>query len=773
MRRNRLAFLGGAATVAVLGIVACGGDDNVTPAGDAGTGTDGSLQDAPAQDSSIQDSGVDTSTTDASDGGRGRLLDGGFCDGAPVTVTSVTPPFGWTGGKTAVTISGAGFVSTPTVFLQSDLDGSVTLLELSHAAFVSDTSITAIIPSGLAVGTYDVVVVDPDGCAGSLAGKFKITANPPPDVTNVSPATGTTQTDVPVTITGCDFQANATLSLVDSSGTVTAQSVTTPAACTGAATCADGSDVCTMSGVIGTHSGSVSAGDYLVRVSNPTDATYGDYSSFVITTPDGKLVGNWAASSNALNTGRRSLAVTTGSLDNANRFLYAIAGEDSGGAALGTYEVASVDAFGRVGKWTTGRYALASARSGLTAVVQGRYVYAIGGTGSTGGTGGAAPSGTPISTGTIEMAKILDPANAPILADPPAASTSAGTLGAGTWYYKVSAILDGTAPDNPNNESLPSDEVQATLSAAGEVTLTWTVPASISGHVTTFDIYRTAAANGVSQNEVLIKSGLPNSAGTFLDDGSSTPGTQTPLVIGETSAWTVPALAALAHPRFNTAAAIAPDPTGSLYVFVAGGFGKCSIAAVSNAIMNCTESALISADGSTLGAFTADLTHALAHPRMRHGLAAMTAANGPSGFGGDAGANGAFLVVGGGYSISGQGSTVEDTQVGTGGTIGSWSNPTGFGTQRDGTQVQVANGYAYAFFGGMLPNYSQTSDLSPGAVITNGNTLTFGAWSNSGAGPLGASVGRLGVTLQSAFFYAIGGTTNDTDALKTVYSIVY
>ena len=771
MKRNRLAFLGGAATVAVLGIVACGGDDNVSPGGDAGSdaSTDGSFQDVVIQDSAIQDTGV----ADANDGGRGRLLDGGFCDGAPVDVTSVTPPFGWTGGKTAVTITGAGFVSTPTVFLRSDLDGSVALLELSHAAFVSDTSITAIVPSGLAVGSYDVVVVDPDGCAGELLGKFKITLNPPPQVTNVSPATGTTQTDVPVTITGCDFQANATLSLVDASGTVTAQSVTTPAACTGAATCPDGSDVCTMSGVIGTHSGSITAGDYLVRVSNPTDATYGDYSSFVITTPDGKLVGNWAAASNTLNTGRRSLAVATGALDNANRFLYAIAGEDSAGAALGTYEVASVDAFGRVGKWTTGRYPLTNARSGLTAVVQGRYVYAIGGTSSTGGTGGATPSGTPLATGTIEMAKILDPANAPILQDPPSVTTGTGTLGTGAWYYKVSAQLDGTAPDNPNQESLPSDEVIASLSATGEVTLTWSVPASITGHVTSFNIYRTATANDASQNEVLLKSGVSNAATTFVDDGSLTAGTQKPLVIGETSAWSVPSVAALARPRFNTAAAIAPDPSGALYVFVAGGYGKCSLAAASNAVMDCTESALISADGATLGAFTAELTHALAHPRMRHGLAAMTAANGPSGFGGDAGANGAFLIAGGGYNISGQGSTVEVTQVGTTGTIGSWSNPTGFGNQRDGTQVQVANGYAYAFFGGMLPNYSQTSDLSPGAVITNGNTLTFGAWSNSGAGPLGSSLGRMGVTLQSAFFYAIGGTSNDTDALKTVYSIVY
>jgi hypothetical protein len=31
----------------------------------------------------------------------------------------------------------------------------------------------------------------------------------------------------------------------------------------------------------------------------------------------------------------------------------------------------------------------------------------------------------------------------------------------------------------------------------------------------------------------------------------------------------------------------------------------------------------------------------------------------------------------------------------------------------------------------------------------------------------------MGVTLESAYFYVIGGTTNDADAVGTVYQVIY
>ena len=57
------------------------------------------------------------------------------------------------------------------------------------------------------------------------------------------------------------------------------------------------------------------------------------------------------------------------------------------------------------------------------------------------------------------------------------------------------------------------------------------------------------------------------------------------------------------------------------------------------------------------------------------------------------------------------------------------------------------------------------------SIVTT-TTISFGNWSNAG-GNLGTGIGRHGIALESAYFYAIGGTTNDTDALTSVSQIIY
>ena len=52
-------------------------------------------------------------------------------------------------------------------------------------------------------------------------------------------------------------------------------------------------------------------------------------------------------------------------------------------------------------------------------------------------------------------------------------------------------------------------------------------------------------------------------------------------------------------------------------------------------------------------------------------------------------------------------------------------------------------------------------------------TNTLGdSWSNATA-TTPVALGRMGVTLESAYFYVIGGSTNDTDAVGTVYQVNY
>jgi IPT/TIG domain len=84
---------------------------------------------------------------------------------APV-VTSVSPNSGRTGGGTAVTITGSNFVSGATVKFGGTAAASVSV--------ASSTTITAITPQHRR-GTVSVVVTDPDGASGTLAGGFTYT----------------------------------------------------------------------------------------------------------------------------------------------------------------------------------------------------------------------------------------------------------------------------------------------------------------------------------------------------------------------------------------------------------------------------------------------------------------------------------------------------------------------------------------------------------------------------------------------------------------------
>jgi hypothetical protein len=747
--------LGAVAVVASAGAIAiaCGGSDGgdpVDPAPDAGEAgqLDGTLPDVAPPDAG--DSG-DAGDADAS---GGTSLDGGACDGGALAVATVTPKFGMTTDKTTLTETGAGFLATPKMYLRS----GAALTPLTSVAFVSSTSVSGVAPSGLAVGTYDVLVVNPGDCAGVLAGSFKVVADPVPVVLTVTPATGTTQTDVPVTITGCNFPANATTFTVGATG-VEVQHLNDPPAAGANDPLCNNTPLYTMTGTIQTKTKTLAAGAYVVRVKNPTNATYGDYSSFVVSNPTGNLTGGWKAGP-SLVTGRRSLSLVAGRVDDARRFLYAVGGENAGGVPLKTVEVAPVDRFGQLGAWFVGKNQLVAARSGHDVVRQGKYLYALGGTSSTGGTGGAAPAGTPLAS--IERAVILDPSGAPKITDP-VVTAGGGTLAKGTFYYKVAAVLDATDPAT-EGETLASDEIVATLDAAGKVELTWTAPAV--GTATHYRVYRTTAADGTSGAEVLLKDNIAST--TYTDTGADVPGTEKPMPLGSTGRWLTSATSLL-HARVGAASVIAPDPTAARHLYVLGGYGQC--VAVTG-VMDCYEHATISDDGATLGpAFVAGALP-LTRGRMRHGAATMSVENGGPDFATNAGAGTAFVILGGGRGVNTSANTVEYALVGAAGALGAFGNPTsGFANERDGMKLLVASGYGYALQGGNAPNYALTSDQSAPAVVT-ATTVSFANWANAGAN-LATKLGRHGAAAESAFFYVAGGTTNDNDALATVYQVLH
>lgn len=90
-------------------------------------------------------------------------LSNGYSYVASPAVTSLTPSAGPTTGGTALSITGTGFLTGATVSFGGTAATGV--------AVASSTSITATAPSHTA-GTVDVVVTNPDGQSGKLAGGY-------------------------------------------------------------------------------------------------------------------------------------------------------------------------------------------------------------------------------------------------------------------------------------------------------------------------------------------------------------------------------------------------------------------------------------------------------------------------------------------------------------------------------------------------------------------------------------------------------------------------
>lgn len=745
----------GALSLASAVVVACGGSDGEDLPVD---GADASTSDAtvtpptpkpdasdPVEDGSVIDATADADAAPADASEAGTSLDGGSCDGGAFGLTAVSPKFGWTNALTSLTVVGSGFVATPTIYIRL----GATLTKLDQVAVVSSTSLTARVPSGLPAGKYDVIVENPTGCAETIAMGFELTGKAPPKVLDVTPATGTAQNDVPVTITGCYLDTTATVATVDAAGVVAAQTATSTT-CNGApdARC-NNTNLCTMQATILTKTNNLPSAQYVVRVTN-ADAIYSDYASFVVTAPSGKLIGAFEAAAADLVTARRSPAAAAGRADDANRFLYVAGGEKGDGTALSSVEVVPIDRFGAFGTPFEQRYALPEARSGAAMVRQGRYLYVLGGTSSNGGTGSDAPTGAPLAS--IARAMILDPGAAPVAADPVVDDT-AGTLPKGTYIYRVSAVMDANDANNPGGESLASSPVVTALAKNGKATLSWGAVAGAAS----YRVYRSAKADDTLGSEVLLKDAVGGTS--FVDDGTTAAGTARPVAMGSTGKW-VTLATSLAKARVNTAATIAPATNGDLYVYAVGGYGQCTGQANAGP-MACTDVASISADGATLGAFTEDNTHKLAKARHRHGVTTLTK-DGQ-----------AFLVVGGGRgagpALINNANTVEYAAVDAAGAlVASFASPTNtFALERDGVGFVSSNGFTYAI-GGTSRN---TSDLTQAPTVT-GTTIVMPSWSNASVN-LPMSTGRFGLAAEGAYFYVLGGTTNGTDATGKVYRVLH
>lgn len=661
-------------------------------------------------------------------------------DQLTLTICGIDPPFGYTGEKTAVTITSgtpgqAGcpastttvqFASTPRAWL--DVGG--VLKAIRSVAFVTATSLTGTVEAGLAPGgPYDLLVQNPDGQIGLLTKAFKVVDKPVPLIEAVSPGAIDTQFVGTLALTGKNFRAPVTIELISAAGTKTA--LTTPAA-PGTTQASGGLDV---------GAAALTVGAYLVRLTNTDQGTYYDFSSLAITNPAGNLT-SWQTAASQLGTARRRHAMAAGRVTAAARYLYVLGGDPGGAtpAPLDSVELVPLDKFGNTGSWTAQRYKLPKGRTGLSAFVRGRFLYALGGHDGT----------APVKT--VSRAQILDPAQAPEVTT--FTFTLGGTLAKGAWYYRVAAVLPASDPVNPGGETLPSDPVVIQAIDQVKVSLTWKPVAT----AVSYSLYRTPAANGVSGGEQLLKSGiLPATACTatacsFEDTGLAIENAgQTPLPLGATGVFVEQGIPQLSVARSDAALTLAPDPAGALQVYLAG--GRSSATAIESTI----ERATISSDGATLGVFVA-AGATLDAPREKLMLVVGEHATSPA-----VPPTSVYLFAAGGAGAAPT-KNGGSLSVASGGALGAFTVSAALKTVPVAAVGYLVNNTFYYFGGaadGVTANALASScELTVPPAFKNCNSLA--------AGQLPAAKMHAALTLESAFFYISGGGATATAASKDV-----
>ncbi len=137
------------------------------------------------------------------------LLDALFVEAdLTLAIDAIEPTFGWTLDTTSTRITAAagGLLDIPRVYLSPVSQGPGAFAsELRGVSLADPTAIDAVVPSGLPLGFYDVLVINPDGQIGALLAGFEVVANQPPLVDAISPGSLPNDGVYPIFIQGEGF----------------------------------------------------------------------------------------------------------------------------------------------------------------------------------------------------------------------------------------------------------------------------------------------------------------------------------------------------------------------------------------------------------------------------------------------------------------------------------------------------------------------------------------------------------------------------------------
>ncbi|MDH5672857.1 MAG: hypothetical protein OEZ06_11955 [Myxococcales bacterium] len=694
-------------------------------------------------------------------------------------LSSVDPNYVSSTTATAVTVTGSGLSGSPRLYLSPTGDnGTATAL---RAVEVQDASLlTAVVPSGVAAGSYDLILVSEAGEVDVLAAAVVVTATEPPEIESVVPASIVNNAATNVTLQGSGFDVDTVVldcRQPDSSQIMVAGTIQGSPTATEVVVNFD-------AGAAGADAGSVC----LVVLSNTDGSSFG-YSALSLTNSSLNL-SSWVDATN-MNDGRRALALEAGRPTNTSRYLYAIGG-DAGMAgdeqAIGTLyesvESASVDVFGTMSSWSYQRNDLSAAvvagsvaaapRTQAGSARIGRFFYL------TGGYDGSS------AVGTVLRAEVLDPLAVPDVEDLDAhlGNGSVGLSG-GLYHYRVAAIFPSDDNNNPGGESLAGELLPVQLPDRSEkivLTLTWSEIPGAHG----YRIYRSPVADAGPDSVQLLaetscgvdSTGVCNCSASaeqcqLEDDGSlTTTGGETPMPRGSLGVWHAvdgsrcgDVDCELNTARESHAAVAVEDPAmpGTFYLYAFGGRDG------GGGYLDSYEVATVVVDSGgdhMVGDFTE--TPGLAAPRAELGAYVFTDANAVQ-----VQSSEVWVYIAGGRDSGGFSNFVEANAVGAGGSLEPLTlldaadrhgNLAGYGYGQANNQLfAFGGGGGSASGGGVSAEVCDTASCLP--------DLQPGAWNSLGPGNNSAVRIYMGSAQESAFFFLAGGH-DGSSALATTEQTV-
>ena len=645
---------------------------------------------------------------------------------ATIALEAADPPFAWTGGPTPITLTATdplptgseGFEDGATAFLLGSDGASTAVVGLR---FQDAATLTAIVPAGLEIGAYDLLVTNPSGGLGLAVAALEVLEEAPPAIASVWPTTLSSASDAQVEIQGLDFRDPSVAIRCEEEGVTHNEAAavdswdeghiwaTLPTTAVGAAVC-------------------------LVEVIN-ADGPFDRFAAVRVADPAQALSG-WTAGP-AMTVGRRAPGTGIGRLSSSSRFVYALGGDGGDEAsALDSIEVARVDALGEPGDWTLLEASLPAPWTLGAATVIGRFVYTVGGS----------DGSDPLDT--VWRAMILDPQEVPVIEGLDVVSAGISGLGGGTWVYRVSALFDEDWTPNPGGESAASAPFSLTLpSVSGGLaaTLSWAPSDGAAG----YRIYRSLYANVGMGQEAWIAD-VTDGSTRYTDWGDPADLSYLPLVEGALGAWSE--VASLESPRRAPCLTWVndPDPDSEVVWLFAAGGEDASGSKLST--IEALDIRVEAADSHVEGAWTT-AGQPLSDARSQCGAFAV-----------DGRAHGvvepgeAWIFVGGGSGSKKLSGAVEGGRVQTGGEVTDWASVYSFSPARAGAGVASAGDHLYVFGG-------QQGNPSSGGVWAEllSPLPDLSAWTAL-EGDLTEARVLPGSAQEAAVIYLIGGETAEDSA---------